>query len=354
MKIVAPAEQRALTSASACAVRGMSRQGHHGRGRGSISWRFGRLWPTLPGRHARPARTIAEETRHAEDQAHRHLDPGRGEDREVLHRGVRHEGDRQGRQPGCHGLLPGRRRPQPGDPQLQERPSGRGRAWQGLQWHPPHRLPGREPRGHCREAGRGRLSAPRRHQRGARGGTGPPTWRQRRGEVPRPGWGHPRRLGDGLGRHLRSRRLAPAPAALPTTEARYHERVNESVSPAVTRVVTRAKDDPDVLAVMLFGSRARGEAGLDSDFDVCLVLTSGPMSDADGTQKRLDYLAEADLDLTIFQQLPLYVRSRVLREGKVLFVRDENQLYDVAIRSVKAWEDFRHIHRMYLDAVARG
>jgi len=130
--------------------------------------------------------------------------------------------------------------------------------------------------------------------------------------------------------------------------------VNESVSPAVTRVVTRAKDDPDVLAVMLFGSRARGEAGLDSDFDVCLVLTSGPTCDADGTQKRLDYLAEADLDLTIFQQLPLYVRSRVLREGKVLFVRDENQLYDVAIRSVKAWEDFRHIHRMYLDAVARG
>jgi len=119
-------------------------------------------------------------------------------------------------------------------------------------------------------------------------------------------------------------------------------------------VVTRAKDDPDVLAVMLFGSRARGEAGLDSDFDVCLVLTSGPTCDADGTQKRLDYLAEADLDLTIFQQLPLYVRSRVLREGKVLFVRDENQLYDVAIRTVKAWEDFRHIHRMYLDAVARG
>ena len=137
-------------------------------------------------------------------------------------------------------------------------------------------------------------------------------------------------------------------------EARYHERMNEAVSPAVVRVVTRAKDDPDILAVMLFGSRARGEAGPDSDFDVCLVLANGPRSDADGTQKRLDYLAEADLDLTIFQQLPLYVRSRVLREGKVLFVRDEDRLYDVAIRSVKAWEDFRHIHRMYLDAIAHG
>ena len=126
------------------------------------------------------------------------------------------------------------------------------------------------------------------------------------------------------------------------------------MSPAITRVVARAKDDPDVLAVMLFGSRARGEAGPDSDFDACLVLANEPTSDADGTRKRLDYLAEADLDLAIFQQIPLYVRSRVLKEGKVLFVRDEDRLYAVAIRTVKAWEDFRHIHRMYLDAVARG
>src|SRR2546425_12583328 len=79
-----------------------------------------------------------------------------------------------------------------------------------------------------------------------------------------------------------------------------------------------------------------------------------PTSDADGTRKRLDYLAEADLDLAIFQLIPLYVRSRVLKEGKVLFLRDEDRLYAVAIRTVKAWEDFRHIHRMYLDAVARG
>lgn len=119
-------------------------------------------------------------------------------------------------------------------------------------------------------------------------------------------------------------------------------------------MVARAKDDPEVLAVMLFGSRARGEARPDSDFDVCLVLANGPTSDADRTRKRLDYLADADLDLTIFQQLPLYVRSRVLKEGEVLFVRDEDQLYDVAMRTVKGWEHFRHIHRMYLDAVARG
>lgn len=81
--------------------------------------------------------------------------------------------------------------------------------------------------------------------------------------------------------------------------------MRESVSPAVARVTARAERDPDVLAVMLFGSRARGEAGPASDFDVCLVLANGPATDADRTRKRLDYLAEADLHLAIFQQLPL-------------------------------------------------
>lgn len=128
----------------------------------------------------------------------------------------------------------------------------------------------------------------------------------------------------------------------------------DASSPAVARVVARAKNDADVLAVMLFGSRARGEAGPGSDFDVCLVLRAKPDADVAMARKRLDYLAEAQVDLAVFQQLPLRIRSRVLKEGVVLFVRDEDALYELAIRTAKAWEHFRHIHRMYLDAVALG
>ena len=65
------------------------------------------------------------------------------------------------------------------------------------------------------------------------------------------------------------------------------------------------------------------------------------------------FFKHADLDLTIFQQLPLSVRSRVLREGKVLFVRDEDRLYEVAVRTARAFEGFRHHYRGYLDAVGR-
>lgn len=124
-------------------------------------------------------------------------------------------------------------------------------------------------------------------------------------------------------------------------------------SPALARLIARAKSDPEVLAVLLFGSRARGEASPKSDFDICLVLAFEPGSDLAGAQKRLAYLAEADVDLAIFQQLPLHIRSRVLKEGRALFVRDEDALYDLAARTARAFEGFRHIYRRYLDQVSR-
>ena len=124
--------------------------------------------------------------------------------------------------------------------------------------------------------------------------------------------------------------------------------------PGVVRLVERAEKDPDVLAVMLFGSRARGEARPESDVDVCLVLRGGAASEPARTHKRLDYLSMADVDLVVFQQLPLHIRSRVLKEGRVLFVRDEDELYALAAHTARAWEAFRHIHRRYLDGVARG
>jgi predicted nucleotidyltransferase len=129
--------------------------------------------------------------------------------------------------------------------------------------------------------------------------------------------------------------------------------VNAPANAALDRVIARAQQDPAVLAVILFGSQARGEAGPASDVDVCLVLDPDVPPGLPASRKRLDYLAGADLDVSIFQQLPLPVRSRILREGKVLFARDEDRLYEVAVRTARAFEGFRHHYRRYLDAVER-
>lgn len=122
----------------------------------------------------------------------------------------------------------------------------------------------------------------------------------------------------------------------------------------LARLVETAKNDRDVLAVMLFGSEARGEARARSDIDVCLVLEDKRLDTLGQSQKRIAYLASYDLDIQIFQQIPLHLRVRVLREGKVLFCRDEDKLYATAFQTAQHFEDFRHIHEGYLEAVANG
>jgi predicted nucleotidyltransferase len=133
----------------------------------------------------------------------------------------------------------------------------------------------------------------------------------------------------------------------------YHEVMSEDVEVLLRRLIAGAERDPDVLAIILFGSRARADAGPRSDVDVCLVLDLGVPSGLPASRKRLGYLTSGDVDLTIFQQLPLYIRSRILKEGRVVFVRDEDRLYDLAVRTARSFEGFRHRYRRYLDAVAR-
>lgn len=121
--------------------------------------------------------------------------------------------------------------------------------------------------------------------------------------------------------------------------------------PRVEKVLAKARQDEDVLAVFLFGSNVREESTHLSDIDLCLVLVPkpAPFDSAELLHKRLEYLKDFNFDIQVFQQLPLYVRKRVLKEGQILFVRDETLLYELAFRTAQAFEDFRHIYLMYLE-----
>ncbi len=118
------------------------------------------------------------------------------------------------------------------------------------------------------------------------------------------------------------------------------------------KLIEKAMADKDVLAVIFFGSRARGEGAPTSDIDICLVLQPGNYSELELSQKKLEYLKSFELDLHVYQQLPVYIRTRVLRDGTVLFCRDEDMLYEVAYRTAQQFEDFKHIYYGYLDKVA--
>ena len=92
----------------------------------------------------------------------------------------------------------------------------------------------------------------------------------------------------------------------------------------------------DVLAIILFGSVARGQARPFSDIDLCLV-----------THPRLTEQERADLksfgsrtiEVSIFSELPLPVRFRVIREGRLVWCKDHLALHRVIAETTRQYLD---------------
>ena len=128
------------------------------------------------------------------------------------------------------------------------------------------------------------------------------------------------------------------------------------MDPVVERLIQKVKADEAILALVLFGSRARGEETPRSDTDLCLLLPPRKDSRDEQMTARMKYFADTSekVDLRIYQQLPLYIRRRVLKEGEILFCRDLDALYELAYRTAQAFEDFKPIYHHYLEQVARA
>ncbi len=118
-------------------------------------------------------------------------------------------------------------------------------------------------------------------------------------------------------------------------------------------IIEKAKKDPLVLAIALFGSYARGEPY--RDIDICIFLMPAKFTALELSEKKLEYTtANEKYDVQIFQQLPLYIRKRILKEGKILYCRNEDQLYDTYFGTLRDYVHFEPIYHGYLEAVAHG
>jgi uncharacterized protein len=130
--------------------------------------------------------------------------------------------------------------------------------------------------------------------------------------------------------------------------------VNRAIKKGLNGLLNRVKEDERVLAVILFGSIARGQAHAGSDTDVCLVLYPGPYTPLQLSKIKLEYVQDFNQDVQIFQQLPLYIRKRVLKDGRILYSTDIDRLYEVAFDFIREYADYEHIYRDYLGEVSRA
>lgn len=80
---------------------------------------------------------------------------------------------------------------------------------------------------------------------------------------------------------------------------------------------------PDIEALYVFGSRARGDARADSDLDLA-VLGPAPFDPLRRfqAQRELSALLDVDVDLIDLRAASSVLRSEVVNGGKALFQRD--------------------------------
>ena len=106
----------------------------------------------------------------------------------------------------------------------------------------------------------------------------------------------------------------------------------EPAIPVIAELVARG----EIVAIILFGSVARGQAREISDIDICIITRRG----IPGPEKMelLSYGSDK-IDVSIFEDLPITIRFRAIREGKILFCRDITALQAIMADTVREYLD---------------
>jgi len=70
----------------------------------------------------------------------------------------------------------------------------------------------------------------------------------------------------------------------------------------------------------------------------------------------LGFLKELDqnIDIQIFQQLPIYIRARIIGGCKILLDKNSDLLYNIAFDTIKEFGFFKKTYENYLREVKNG
>ncbi len=109
----------------------------------------------------------------------------------------------------------------------------------------------------------------------------------------------------------------------------------------------------NVRFIILYGSVAEGRAKETSDIDLCIYYDGGREESQLFRFTALSELCDDRYDIQIFRNLPIYVRKEVLH-GRVLYCPDEEFLCDIALETIREYDEFKHRLDDYLGVKAIG
>ncbi len=95
----------------------------------------------------------------------------------------------------------------------------------------------------------------------------------------------------------------------------------------------------DVLAILLYGSAAKGDETPRSDIDICIVAPNCPDRYHLLTEvfRKLD-VSSKKYDVKIFEELPLYIQIQIVLTNEIIYAKDIYELYEYFYNIRKLWE----------------
>lgn len=102
--------------------------------------------------------------------------------------------------------------------------------------------------------------------------------------------------------------------------------------------------------IIQYGSTVTGEQTPLSDIDIAVYHH--------GTEKqRFEFIitvlgsVDDQFDIHIFQDLPLYIQQEVISKGKLLYQRDFETTFDIFMRTIQRFSDFKPLLDIYYDGL---
>lgn len=118
------------------------------------------------------------------------------------------------------------------------------------------------------------------------------------------------------------------------------KKVSRTEQKLINSIANELKKLKEVQTIFLFGSYSRGQQKPISDIDIC-VITDKIISDE--MKSMISSHSSRKIDVSLFWSLPPLVRYAVLREGKMLFNRNQAFIHETIVETMSEFLDFRHI-----------
>jgi hypothetical protein len=122
-------------------------------------------------------------------------------------------------------------------------------------------------------------------------------------------------------------------------------RIDERISKVLMK-------ESNILFAYIFGSYARKEARKESDVDVAIFLKNPSIMEEDPKFEvklalKIEKVVNRPVDVRIMNDKPLTFINQVLKHGKVLFSRNENERMNFEMKMFDLYSDFRRLMDEY-------